>query len=308
MLSPPNEYLTGALGNGEGMIDTFELATLRKYLNSCLLKAEFLQRPPLPKEAPNQKGELDFIAGVTEALRDALVGAWADPERPVEQARIFSEWLLRNLYTGLFGLMHLLPNPEARGDGVEHIGLDIGSFFIHGMQIRGEKISPDGVERRRQFYEWLDKRIIGPRLKANPETITSVTATIVSALSDSVRIAKDNPLVETVSRITKAGFYIDLPARVRDAFELTPELARWLGVEITEIVPACGQDFVAADFWPQAEEAMNGRKAAVRAKGSEVECELRVSANGPTDPPAVLDVVDAAGEVVHHFTEFFDNQ
>jgi hypothetical protein len=297
-------HLDRAWGENEaGMAETFELATLRKYLNSCLLDAGFLQRPPQPKEAPNQRGELDFISDVITAVSDALIGVWVNDKRPVEQARILSDWLLRNLYTGLFGVMHLLPSPETRGDGVEHAGLDIGSLFIYGMQIRGSEISPDGVERRRQFYRWLDERIVRPRLKANPETIAPITATIVSALRESAEFAKANPSTEAIRRIVDAGFYTDLPERLRNALDLMPELTKWLRVEITETVPAGGQNFAAADFWPSAEEAINGRKAKVRAMHSEIEFELRMSANEPPDPPVSLGVVDSSGAVVYQFAD-----
>lgn len=265
-------HLTRATVTPEGEVaETFELAVLRKYLAACLLDGAYLQKPPLPAGAPNSTGELKFISDSTRAVTQALVGVWADESVPVEEARVRSEWILRNLYTGLFGVMHLLPNPERRGDGVEHIGLDIGSIFVYGQSIHGGTLQPIGYERRRQFFEWLDLRLVRPRRVAEPEAISAAAASISTTFSDTFERIEENPDLDLISRVIKYQFYVDLPESLQESLKLKPELMAWLGFELANVITMDAVQFDASDFWNAAAEAVNGRQGVARARKETLE-------------------------------------
>jgi nucleoside phosphorylase len=291
-------HLKRASVTPEGRLtETFELAVLRRYLAACLLDPAYIQRPPLPQDAPNMTGELKFISDVTRAVTETLVGVWADEATSVEEARARSEWVLRNLYTGLFGVMHLLPNPGTRGDGVEHIGLDLGSAFVYGQAIHGNSLEPRGYERRRQFFEWLDVRLVSPRRVADPEAISSAAASISTTFSDAYERPKDRPDLNLIDGLVKYQFYVDLPVSLREAMKLKPELMEWLGFELTDVVDIGSIQFDADDFWRAAADAVNGRPAQVRARKELAEAPDEVyafTADTANDPRIVL-VVSGPG-------------
>jgi nucleoside phosphorylase len=277
--------------------ETFELAVLRRYLAACLLDPAYLQRPPLPQDAPNMTGELKFISDVTRAVTETLVGVWADEAISVEETQARSEWVLRNLYTGLFGVMHLLPNPETRGDGVEHIGLDLGSAFVYGQAIHGNSREPKGYERRRQFFEGLDARLVSPRRAADPEAIYSAAASISATFSDTFERRNERPELNLIDGLVKYQFYIDLPASLRDAMKLKPELMEWLGFELTDVVDIGSIQFDADDFWRAAADAVNGRSAQVSARKEEVDApdEVYTFTADTADDPRIVLVVSGPG-------------
>jgi hypothetical protein len=291
-------------GDRGHVLESFELAVLRKYLGACLVDAAYLQRPPLPKDAPNQTGELKFLANTTRAVTEALVGVWADENIAVDIAQAQSEWILRNLYTGLFGVMHLLPNPETRGDGVQHIGLDIGSIFVYGQTIHGSNLEPRGYERRRQFFEWLEGRLLRPRSDADPEALTSAAEAISSTFSDTFARHEKSSDVEVVGRLVKYQFFVDLPESLREAMKLKPELMEWLGFELTDVIDIGPVQFDASAFWRAAADAVNGRPAflpARKEKVADADAMFTFKAVPIAEGGIVIEISDPAGSIFYRY-------
>ena len=292
---------TGTKGR---VVETYELAVLRRYLAACFLDAGYLQKPPLPKEAPNQTGELKFISDATRAVTESIVGVWADETIPVEDARARSEWLLYNLYTGLFGVIHLLPNPEGRGDGVEHIGLDISSAFVYGQTIHGNTLEPKGYERRRQFYEWLDYIIVRPRRAADPDAISSAARAIATTFSDTFARHEELKDHDLINRIIKYQFYVDLPSSLRDAMKLKPELMQWLGFELTDVISIGDVEFDASAFWRAAGDAIANGTSYARARKTDPDAPDAVytfRAITTEDKRILIEVSDPSGEVGYRY-------
>src|SRR6185295_3754441 len=50
------------------LVETGDLCALRRHLAACLSEPDYLQRPPLPRDCPNQTGELGFVHGVINAV------------------------------------------------------------------------------------------------------------------------------------------------------------------------------------------------------------------------------------------------
>lgn len=286
------------------VIETYELAVLRRYLAACFLDTGYLQKPPLPKEAPNQMGELKFISDATRAVTESIVGVWADETTSVEDARARSEWILYNLYTGLFGVIHLLPNPEGRGDGIEHIGLDISSIFVYGQTIHGNTLKPKGYERRYQFYEWLDYIIVRLRRAADPNAISSAASAISSTFSDTFARNEELKDHELINRIIKYQFYVDLPSSLRDAMKLKPELMQWLGFELTDVISIGEFEFDAPAFWRAAADAISIGTASARARKTDPDAPDVVytfRAITTDDERILVEVADPSGEVGYRY-------
>ena len=291
-------------GDKGRIVETYELAVLRRYLGACFLDVGYLQKPPLPKEAPNQTGELKFISDATRAVTESIVGVWADETITVEEARARSEWLLYNLYTGLFGVIHLLPNPENRGDGVEHIGLDISSAFVYGQAIRDNTLEPKGYERRRQFYEWLDYIIVRPRRAVDPDAISSAARAIATTFSDTFARHEELKDHDLINRIIKYQFYVDLPSSLRDAMKLKPELMQWLGFELTDVISIGEVEFDASTFWCAAGDAITTGTASARARKTDPDAPDAVYTFRPLtteDKRILIEVSDPSREVGYRY-------
>jgi len=94
------------------VVETAELSILRRYIAACLLDEECLQRPPMPQGASNPEGETAFVLGTMRITVDAMVDCWSDEKNYGDRAEPYADWILENLYTGLFGLRHLRSDPD----------------------------------------------------------------------------------------------------------------------------------------------------------------------------------------------------
>jgi nucleoside phosphorylase len=286
------------------VVETYELAVLRRYLAACLLDAGYLQKPPLPKESPNPTGELKFISDATRAITEAMVGVWANEAISVEDASARSRWILHNLYTGIFGTIHLLPNPEGRGDGVEHIGLDICSAFVYGQTIHGNTLELEGYERRRQFFEWLDYTIVRRRQAADPNAISLAARGIATTFCDTFDQYKELKDHDLIGGIIKYQFYVDLPTSLRDAMKLKPELMEWLGFELTDVIYIGDVEFDASAFWRAAGDAIARGTASARARKvypDDADAIYTFRTITTDDKQILIEVSDPSGEVVYHY-------
>ena len=78
-----------------------------------------LQRPPMPQGAPNPEGEIAFVLGTIRTTVEAMIACWSDEKNYGDRTEPYADWILENLYTGLFGVCHLRsdPDPDERWDG-----------------------------------------------------------------------------------------------------------------------------------------------------------------------------------------------
>jgi nucleoside phosphorylase/tetratricopeptide (TPR) repeat protein len=288
-----NQAPIGADGE---ILETPELSVLRRYYASCLLDTKILQRPPMPEGSPNQTGEMAFIAKFLHAITGAIVGAWADESVGIEVAEARSEWILNNIYTGMFGLIHLLPNPEVRGDGINEMGMDIGGLLGHGITIGRQRLSVEGRSRRQQFFMWFENRVIIPRLRANPNAGVAAAAVVGSMLEQR---NDDNeypefPEAEKYIRAYKNLYFEDLPESIKDKLNLSPKTLEWLGINMIEAVPLDSFNFSASEYWSAAEKAVNGQSETVRELRSKTAFIFRKSVTD--DGSTAVEIVSQEGD------------
>ncbi|MFO0212333.1 MAG: hypothetical protein ACK53E_16440, partial [Pseudanabaena sp.] len=114
------------------------------------------------------------------AVQISIINIWADTSVTVETAFAYSDWILQNLYTGMFGVQNLFPNSDPNSDALDLISLDISELYFRGIQLwRIESESAHATSSRRQkYFEWIEQRITEMRFRANPELISSVAQQI----------------------------------------------------------------------------------------------------------------------------------
>jgi hypothetical protein len=119
-------HLNRAKINNEHVAETYELSVLRRYWASCLLDNNRLQCPPSPE---NPKHEVGFLVHSLKAIQDAMTECWHDENNTDEMASAYSDWILHNMYIGLFGVRHLLNDPDPQLDRIDLLGMDLGGLI-----------------------------------------------------------------------------------------------------------------------------------------------------------------------------------
>jgi hypothetical protein len=275
--------------------ETPGLMTLRRYIAGCLLDTDSLQIPPMPEGWSNIRGEIAFVLETKRAVEEALVGIWEDKKATDDVVETWADWLLHNLYTGSFGIRHLLPNSEARGDATFLLGLDLAGVFTTGflMTFRNP-FDQSNKDRRRKFIDWFEDRIMIPRLKANPEAAPVAASTIAAFISDAASRSYEDESQEEVARLIKQMLFTEMPQELKREIKLAPEAMEWIGTKIIQSVTIGPYDFDRAEFTQAIERVMNGEDE-VRLSSTEpsTECIFRRAADD-SDGTSIVEVLDSS--------------
>lgn len=279
----------------DNLVETDELAVLRRYAAACLLDIDALQKPPLPAESPNAWGELSFVLETTGAVTDAITAVWDEEgEENVGRAKIRSNWLVDNLYTGKFGVRYLLPNSNANGDGLYHIGLDIGELLAKGIGVGDPRHREKGTSRRQQYFQWLNERLIEPRIKANPDAVAAAAKVLASIFSDHASQEYEDRSAKAGARLVMQGLFLDLPEPIKDELKLDPSVMSWLALTTGTFINIGSHLFPAAKFWSTAEQAINGKPTTITLDNSEDTFTV-VKAQTSNEGSLAIDILDAKG-------------
>jgi hypothetical protein len=297
-------------------VETDELAALRRYVAACLLDGENLQKSPQPEGSANLFGEINFVFETTSGVIDAMAALWGDETLAPEDAEARAEWLLSNLYTSRFGCRHLLPDAVAqRGDELYLVGIDIAEPFAKGIGVGEREIfarilaeqddtqpSEEVVQepsRRQRYFEWLKRRLVAPRVKADPGSMVGAAKVIRDLVRSNSEREFSNPQEHHHARMLMQSLYLDLPSELQEQIKQDPKLLAWIGIRVTEAVYINGMPFPPDEFWRAVETAINGGEATVEGC---VRPELFHLRSGSEQPPEAPDVSDEteAGSASHH--------
>jgi hypothetical protein len=290
-------HLNQAHSSG-GITETPELSVLRRYVAACLLDRKHLQIPPLPEGSPNPSGEVPFVLETTRTVLDAVIDLWADPEVSAETASTWSDWLLHNLYTGGFGVRHLLPNSHLRGDAIDLLGIDIGGAYVKGFVIREGARDVDGqMSRRKQFFDWLETRIALRRFKVDLQTLSIAAKVVENIIIEAATNPYDSVDLETARRAVMQQWFVDLPEDVKNHLNLEPRVWKWLAVKMVKAVPVGRLSFPVSSYWRAIEKAVNGQTVSIRVQNNGGKFKLQKAATEGDALPHIQ-VIDAEGQVV----------
>lgn len=289
--------------NTNGLIaETFALSVLRRYLSACLLDKRWLRIPPLPEEATDKQGEMNFVIGAQRAISNAIIEVWADPNLSVEAASAQADWVFRNLHTGGFGVLRLLPNSEQWGDGLQLVGQDIGGFLVLAHQIDPLIQSGEERTRRKAFYAWLEDRVLVPRLKANPEVIGPAAETLKRIATAALSSDYGSPVLNEANHRLLQNLFLDLPPAFQEIIAQDSNLFRGLLLQRVNTVFTGHGSFPAQEFTSALERAFAGRRVIIKAR--EPEAEFTIAKLGLDDSgDTVFEVVNSDGETVGQISD-----
>jgi hypothetical protein len=280
-------HLKEALVRDGRIQETEELAIIRRYIASCLLDSNRLQILKPSEMLQSSDGEMMFVFECCSATLDSIIAVWADSNLAEDMVIAYCNWILSNLYTGIFGVRHLLPNGDQDDDGLDLICNDITTLYFRGIQLWG--IDSGGNNRtylrRQQYFEWLDKQIIGNRFRSNPELISMVARLLKDIILRwegnqekyiKGRQIEEQEALQFPSRLMLADFYRDLPNVIKDELKTDSELMSYLqaqmiiSINCTHLESSVVLILSSSDFFPAIASAINGREANIIALQPEV--------------------------------------
>lgn len=288
-------YLDKARIKEGDVVESADLRTLRRYVAACLLDTDALQIPPLPVGSPNMTGEIAFVLNVKSAVEEAIIRLWTDKKSSVAAIEARADWLLKNLYTGTFGVRHLLPRAAARGDATDLLGIDIGGLLAIGsvtlLDLPAKRGKP-GKGHRRRYIDWLEENLLLSRLKADPEAARVAADTVATFISDAASRNYETDAERSLSRLSKNLLFTDLPLEIKREVNLAPEVMEWIGTKSFEAVTVGPYDFRRVEFSEAIAKVMEGApRAELLALAPDTACALR-RAPDDADGRAVVEVID----------------
>lgn len=237
------------------LIETKELSTIRRYWAACLLDKERLRCKPLQ---PDEKHELGFLVWSGRAIQDAITECWAGERIANDLARVRSDWLFHNLYTGIYGCRHLLHDPNPASERFDLIGIDLGGMLTAAIGLRSNAM--EGMESPQAGYlGWLKARLITDQFKVNPDAVISTASLLETTLLD--LLSEEKGLSEKHKRVERSlinRFLLKMPPEILRELDRKPGFLEQFGVKYTSTVNLKDIEIKAADYWSAAAKASTG--------------------------------------------------
>lgn len=219
--------------------ETEALKILRVYLNAALSDRN-LRVAPLPQTDPNGRaiGEGAFAMNSALAVTRALGEVWSLPNVSTGDRMAHSDWLLRNLYTGTYGVHHLY------GGFLEPqrlMALDMANLLTSVAPVLdGETFD---LERGAAFIEWLDGRIVTDRLTTAPGLLGDTVAEVKKSFT-SIALEHD-----VAGRMLVRAVYSQLPERIKIAAASDAEFVEKVDLRPRPSIRIAGFEFGEEEFW-----------------------------------------------------------
>lgn len=276
-------HLRQARIENNALVETRELAILRKHIAACLLRGDVLQRPPLPAGSPNENGEIAFVIRIGREVTDALLDLWADEKSDEGTRQARAEWLLENLFLDHLGLTNSISMAKPEQDDRYLVALSLSGLISQAITLtpsRGE----DSRSRRRTYFKWLFARILKKRFDADPAlliaTVDNLKKLLLVTRDKTLDASRDEAIIILLQML-----YVDLPEMIQTELQRDSEFMASMGFKSSPIVTIDGLEFNPDDFWRSASEAINGRESKLITLNHEKEVtflplEKNISQNG----------------------------
>ncbi len=253
-------HLLLAPSDGGKVVETPELATLRRSFAACLVQHSALRRPDPTK--PEDMGELAFVFDSRRAVAGAIVQAWANALTE-QEAATRAAWLLENLYLDPLAMYTAVDVLRPDHDRRMIRALGLADVFAGAIAFRGAGTA-SVRERRRAFFSWIDERLMVPQCRADPALLAIVAnylASLIIGLIDSEEDKSHHAIVMASWQL----WHEDLPGRLDDALAAHPDYLARLGLARRKLKRLADLTFDGTSADRALAAAMRGREATIRA-------------------------------------------
>ena len=292
-------HLNRAKIDNDHVAETHELSVLRRYWASCLLDNNRLQCPP---SSENPRHEVGFFVQSLRAIQDAITKCWHDANNTDDSASAYSDWILRNMYIGLFGVRHLINDPDPQSDRIDLLGMDLGGLISSAIGLSSIERGGKGSVQS-HYLTWLSSRILSYRLKADPETAPGI-ASVIDTLSAPLLFDSDEIKTEEndVKRYLIQKFLLNIPENIVAELHQDADFMAKIGLKSADFVRIGNVSFLSDAFWNAAAKALNDRPQNVFAHDPRIEFTFQRIQQDKTEQ---IKISDAQDKFVLPFTDPF---
>lgn len=239
------------------VVETQQLVILRRYVANCLADGAALQRPV---DGPANPGEIPFALNLGREVTDAIISLWETANADLDACQARADWIIVSLYldhlarASVIGLS--LPN-----DDIYIVALGIADLLLAGLSL-GARDRCGRCSARRQYFAWLETRLLRSRFAAEPRLIGAVAEVLKMMLN-----RLDEPLdrnIEFAWKYVIQGFYEDLPEPLREELNRDQEFIASIGIRVFSGVEIGRVKFEINEFVRAASEAINGRSSTAK--------------------------------------------
>jgi hypothetical protein len=307
-------WLRQTHSQSDRLIVPAQLDELARYWAACLYQGDALQWTGNDRHG---QGEIPFFISSQLAVAKMLCAIWSDGRLNLNRRRQRADWVLDNLYVGVGDIPHLGPAPNPERDaslvGMDLAALCFGAFEVMARTIGGNRKAADRdralVQRARElalgaaaeYLSWICKRIVAPRLLADPSSAGPTAAAFRSLLLGS--FARDNEDLLPLAGSWLLRFLPMMPSALRDELHKDQDLMQRLGLEQVNYLEVGDLHFRVRDFWPAVQGALRSAAPILLQDVDRNEpFSLRLVSNEDAPRP-MLEVADRSGKSVgrHHF-------
>ncbi len=248
------------------LMEILPLKVIRRYVASCLLQGDMLQRPPVgkpDKTIPNQTGEVLYIADLHRAICQALVAVWSDNGDDVKLGQVYSEWIWSFLFLDLANLRGLAMADTHQDDLYLH-AMSFATLLTLGFRLHTEN---DKFNTRRAFFEWLSNRVLNKKFMVEPTLARAVAGilqtTLTQQMQDSGGRYHREPL-RTAAQLVLQKYFDDLPLEIQGELRKDSKFIGQLNLDFRNAIELGDIVFDGSAFVAAAQQAINGHTASVQ--------------------------------------------
>ena len=250
------------------ILETPELAILRRYAASCILTKDIIQLPmsatglPLP-HCP--QGEIETVLNLLFSVRRTIHILWSDDKLKQNEIVAYADWLLQNFWFNIAALLTIhdkRPGPEQQK---ELLGNDFVSLLVQGISLANNRIwkRNDVKPPRDRYVQWLTSRF-----PQDLESIKLFSRQLRRVFLQDIWIKTGSQHERKANQLILSEFISELPAPLKDWVRLPRSALRRIGIRQYAAVETPDWKFSAESFWNAAERAI--RKGISRISSVEV--------------------------------------
>ncbi|WP_369162425.1 hypothetical protein [Candidatus Thiodiazotropha sp. LNASS1] len=232
-------YLTDARSNNGAIVETPELALLRRYYSGCFQDNSGLLSPTQKERVPNQNGDVQFLLQYHQTINRAILSIWDDTHKDLDRKKAECDWIIDNLYIENFPISPQWIKSKDDKDKywlVRHV-----NYFTNAMAFNSPKKVSEDRTLQEEYLDWCYKAIISKRLQNNAGLFKKFISTLSEYLTmeslgnikEEAKEELDEELDEEVAtelyKKMMMGLIRACPADIRDELVSDKEVRRKFG-------------------------------------------------------------------------------
>jgi hypothetical protein len=251
----------------EAVVETPELAVLRRYFARIILDRGALQIPPLDFETPKPEGENGFLVAGILATVDALADVFKDSASDEKICKARGDWLLNALWYVPEHFGEMLGRTANKPGALQSRG--VGDVLLLSKALNQHALSTAANALR--YMAWLERTVLcdSSRQQVAAERVRDV-------LEREIGRKSSNSLEQGLRAHVMNSWYSILPMPIRKRINLSASMRRSLKSGHQRVITVGDAQFDAAKFWENAERSFRRGESKLAALGTKIPYVLRI--------------------------------